>query len=237
MAGSVLRNQKAGPVETEVMLNLAGQRLGRKGQETRARILSAAMHLLADVDGPPVTLTSIAREASMRLTNLYLYFPDFGELVLALLEQVMADADAAFMTRLRMRWPDESLGEASREFLYAHYRFWNQHARLLHLRNALSDTDPRLMQYRQQASTPMVQFLVQQMDGGDDPDFACTSLATVVLTGFERIATVVTNRGFYGNQGHLPDLSREELIDQLLTAEARLLELAIEDRRKAAKRQ
>ncbi|WP_298288818.1 TetR/AcrR family transcriptional regulator [Novosphingobium sp.] len=228
---TALRNIEGGPRTSTVRHNLAGQRLGRKGQETRERILSAALQLLEEPDGPPVTLSSVARAASMRLTNLYLYFPDFGELLLAVLGRVMDDGDAAFMNQLKVRWPDDRLGEATLAFISAHFGFWKRHARLLHLRNALSDSEPKILQYRQNATRPIIEFLVKQMDGGDSENFSCTSLAVVALTGFERIATVVTNPNFRFVADDLQTESQEQMVEQLIAAEARLLELAIRDRR------
>ena len=102
---SAARKDEAAVEALEVRRNLAGQRLGRKGQETRERILAAALRLLEDPENPPVTLTSVAREATIRLTNLYLYFPDITELLLAALVRGMDDADTAFMQSLRSRWP------------------------------------------------------------------------------------------------------------------------------------
>jgi AcrR family transcriptional regulator len=234
MMASAVRKTRSEPKQAEVRRNLAGQRLGRKGQETRERILSAALHLLQDPLGPPITLTSVAREASMRLTNLYLYFPDLVELLLAVLSRVMDDADATFMDRLKSRWPDDELGECCLVFMQAHYRFWKRHSRLLHMRNALSDSEPRIMEYRQAATRPIVEFLVKQMDGGDNAAFSCTSLGIVVLTGFERIATVVTNPHFRFVVDDQQTESQDEMIDQLIAAEARILELALRDRRAEA---
>ena len=122
---SAARTASEGVKLHEVRHNVAGQRLGRKGQEARQRILSAALRLLEDPHGPPVTLTSVAREASMRLTNLYLYFPDMVELLLAVLGRVMDAADAAFIDRLSVRWPDERLGDACQEFLVTNPNFTN----------------------------------------------------------------------------------------------------------------
>ena len=50
------------PVAEAVSHNQVGQKLGRKGQQTRERILSAMLELLAEVDGPPVTLTAVRLE-------------------------------------------------------------------------------------------------------------------------------------------------------------------------------
>ena len=231
---SAVRHQDATADRRAVGLNLAGQRLGRKGQETRERVLVAALRLFDDPHGPPVTLTSVAREASMRLSNLYLYFPDMIELLLAVLERVMADADAAFMDHLRTRWPDDRLGQSSAEFIRAHFLVWKQHARLLQLRNALSDSEPRIMEYRQSATQPILQFLMLQMDGCNSAEFTCANLAIVVLTGFERVAAIVTNPN-YGAvvRDHTPH-SVDDMTDQLIAAAARLLELAIRDQRAAS---
>ena len=145
----------------------------------------------------------------------------------------MDAADAAFIDRLSVRWPDERLGDACQEFLRAHYQFWKKHARLLHMRNALSDVEPRIMDYRQKASLPIIEGLIMQMDGIDDAEFSCSNLAVVVLTGFERMATVVTNPNFTNtSRGQMP-MSEAEMIEQFILAEARLLELAIRDRRSA----
>ena len=231
--GIVARAQNA-PIESaEVGRNLAGQRLGRKGQETRERILLAALRLLDDLQGPPLTLTGVAREASMRLTNLYLYFPDMIELLLAVLRRVTDDANAAFMDKLRVRWPDDRLGEACLELIRAHHRFWKRYARLLQLRNTLSDTEARIMDYRQEVTRPIIQFLMVQMDGNNDAHFTCANLAIVILTSFERIAAIVTNPNFGAMVRDHICTSEEAMIEQLIAAEARMLELAIRDRRAA----
>lgn len=231
MTANALRNAEATPDRGEVSRNLTGQRLGRKGQETRERIVAAAERLIADPDGPPILLTNIAREAGIRLTNLYLYFPDFEELLLVVLKRVMETAESAYLDMLRTRWPDEDLGQHCTTFLWAHYRFWRTHARLLHMRNRVADTDVRLLEYRQEATQPLLDLLVFQMasDGGDLA--APRMMATVVLTGFERVATVVTAPHFRQSvarsEGEDPDLVTSGLID----TEAHLLELAIRDRR------
>jgi AcrR family transcriptional regulator len=222
---------------TEVSHNLAGQRLGRKGQETRERILAAALRLFDDQDGPPVTMSSVAREASVRLTNLYLYFPDFGELLLAALERVMATADAAFVDLLRVRWPDERLGESCLEFIWAHYRFWKRHGRILHMRNSVADTDVRVATYRQNATRPLIDLLIRQMDSGAGDIHAVPGrMASVVLTGFERVATVATNPLFYASIAADGVDDVDEIIGHMIVAEARLVELAIRDQRAFAAR-
>ncbi|MFT3966240.1 MAG: TetR/AcrR family transcriptional regulator, partial [Sphingobium sp.] len=83
------RRKAASPPEEagdDISLNLYGQRLGRKGRETRDRIISAANGLLARPEPVQVTLSAVAREASLGMTTLYLYFSDLTELLSAVLE-------------------------------------------------------------------------------------------------------------------------------------------------------
>ena len=95
MPNASRRKPAAARDRAAVSHNLVGQRLGRKGQATRERILDAMLRLLADAEGPPVTLTGVAREAGIGLSNLYLYFPDIGELLLAALRKASAPRPVA----------------------------------------------------------------------------------------------------------------------------------------------
>src|ERR1700740_1577328 len=124
--------------DDSISRNLYGQRLGRKGRDTRDRIVTAADSLLARPEPVQITLSAVAREASLGMTTLYLYFSDLTELLLAVLEPVMITAEEAYLSRIRTRWDDERLGEECYEFMLAYHDFWARHTRILHLRNALA---------------------------------------------------------------------------------------------------
>lgn len=212
--------------------NLVGQRLGRKGQETREKILCAMLRLAEDPCGPAVTLTNVAREASVRLTNLYLYFPDLGDLLLAGLARVMETADDAYVGRLRRRWDDDQLQEECLAFLKAHFDFWKCHARLFHMRNALADAnDLRVMEYRNVATRPLIDLLIGQMDCAPEEGSGANNFATVLVTALERMATVVTNPNFYLMAGHKAPVNNDAYVDGLLHAEAEIIVFAIRQQR------
>lgn len=224
MPGSAAR------VADPVSHNLVGQKLGRKGQETRERILAAMLQLMDDQDGPPVTLTGVAREASVRLPNLYLYFPDMAELLLAALVRVMESAGPEYMDMLSVRWPDETLRSSCEAFLRAHYRFWTRHARILHMRNSLADEgDLRVLAYRNERSRPLLERLAFQMDGLDEP---AINMATVLLTGIERTATVLTSPTLRKAGMIYPGEDRENHVAGLIAAETDILEFAIASQRR-----
>lgn len=217
----------------EATHNLSGQRLGRKGHETRERIIKAMQDLLDSDDLAPITLSAIAREVGVGMSTLYLYFPDMGELLLAVLSRATDQQEEAFMQCLRIRWPDDMLREHTIDFVRAHFDFWQRHARLMQMRNNFADArDERLLAYRYEASSPLIALLVWQMDGQDDGhESNSADCATVLFTGLERVATVLINPDF-ATAAHLEgEDARRKYIDRLALAEARLVEIAIREMR------
>ena len=215
----------------DVSHNLNGQRLGRKGRDTRARIIAVAQEIIADSPEAMITLSEVARRANLRMASLYVYFADLTELILALLEPVMETAEQDYVRIVREPWSDEELGSKAREFVDAFYGFWVRHSRLLHLRYHLSErNDRRLMEHRVRSAQPVMRLLVAQM-GGDPagPASRLSGMATVLMTGLERMVTVSTDDWVpkvgegTANPHHV-----------LLEAEARLIELGIRDYRKLA---
>jgi AcrR family transcriptional regulator len=230
--GPVVTRRRVARVPKELSHNLAGQRLGRKGRDTRDRIIAAAQAILVEQTGTALTLSEVARRASLRMGSLYLYFADLTELVLAMLEPVMATAEDAYVGLVRPRWSDSALGENAYAFVCAYHRFWSEHSQLLHLRNSMSDrSDERMMMHRIRAAQPVMRLLVEQMDGDvTDAEAPAFSMATALMTGLERVATVTTD-------ATLPVVVRGpvwERRDPLLRAEGRLLELGIRDYRRLA---
>ncbi len=209
--------------------NLNGQKLGRKGRDTRERVLAAANELLAE-SGEQFTLSAVARKAGLGMTSLYAYFSDLTELLLAVLEPIMATAEEAYLAHLRQRWPDDGLSEHCVDFLQDYYHFWEKHTRILHLRNSLSEgsLEPRMVQHRINAGVPMVKLLTQQMDGNPEQTGTPTyCMATALFTGLDRLVAVRTTIEW---STEVQTRFQPELPAQM-RAEARLIELAIRDAR------
>lgn len=219
----------ASQAETEQLShNLLGQRLGRKGMATRERILSATELLLAGPRDTAISLSSVAREASLGMTTLYLYFADLTELLLAVLDPIMASAEESYVADLRTRWPDEELGAHCLKFVTGYHAFWEKHSRILHLRNNYADAgDQRMLANRISSAEPVIKLLVLQMDGDPIVRSYANAMATVLLTGVERMITLATDAIFT----NLPIGDREEHLHSVLHAEARLVEMGIRDAR------
>lgn len=226
----VVAVKRPSPPLVAVSHNLNGQKLGRKGKLTRERILSATSELLAESE-EPISLSAVARRASLGMTSLYNYFTDLTELLLAVLEPVMQSGADEYATQLSQHWSDEELGDRCAAFVQAMYGFWSRHARLLHLRNSMADAgDRRMLMHRVTSTQPLIGFLARQMGGdADQQGSEAYALATVLMTGTERVVTVVTDTQFTGLFGEtrVPRWDK----DHYLQPQARVLELAIRDMR------
>jgi AcrR family transcriptional regulator len=214
--------------------NLLGQRLGRKGHDTRERILAAAEKLLlAEESETPFSLSAVAREASLGMTTLYLYFNDLSELFLAVLDRTMESAEAAYIERLRTRWADEDLGERCQNFVASYCHFWVRHGRILHLRDSYIDAgDERLREHRITTAEPVIKLVVEQMDGDRDNALSPTwGMAIALWTGVERSMSLVRDETFKTRT-----VNADVQAAFFLRAQARLMELGIRDYRALAKR-
>lgn len=215
--------------DAEVSRNLNGQRLGRKGRDTRARILAVAADIVSE-GAEPVTLSAVARRASLGMTSLYLYFNDLTELLLALLEPVRAEAEAEYVHLLRNRWPDDELAESCRKFVAAHHAYWARHSGLLHLRNSMADAhDMRMMEHRIASARPVIRLLAMQMDADAERDLLTPTvgMASLLMTSLERAATIWTDPKIH-KMFESPEF---HALDRVLVPAARLLEMGIRDGR------
>jgi len=221
-----------GAADAGISRNLNGQKLGRKGRDTRARIRAAATELIREESDEPVTLSAVARRVSLGMTSLYLYFADLTELIMAVLEPVTATAEQDFIHLLRKRWPDEELHVHCREFVAAYHAHWHKYSRLLHLRNAMADThDRRVMAQRIEAAQTLIALLVAQMDGDDMSAVSQrAAMASMLMTGLERAATVWTDIVLHDMFDEPPFRN----LERFMGPASRLLELGIRDGRSMA---
>lgn len=211
--------------------NLSGQRLGRKGQETRERIIQAMQCMLDSEDRAPITLSAISRVAGMSMSSLYLYFPDLPDLLLAVLRRVADQHGPAFIEILATRWPDEALEERALVLVRNLFGFWHRHARLFQMRNSLADAhEARLVAYRFASTKPALDALAGQMDGPPG-DIDCADCAAVLMTGLERLATIMVSPDFALATGITEADERRAHVDRLSRAQANIIAISIRDMR------
>jgi AcrR family transcriptional regulator len=113
--------------------------LGRKGIETRARLLRATRELLETVSPFNLTVAAIAKAAKTVPGTLYVYFDDVSAVFYEL--SVEASEDFQAMVEAHADWfADPARIEAdARAFITEFNRIWDKHSHVLHYRNMEAD--------------------------------------------------------------------------------------------------
>jgi AcrR family transcriptional regulator len=192
--------------------NLEGQTMGRKGQETRARLLDAALKLLDATPLRELRAADLARKAEISPASFYLYFENVEALVLTLAERVAEEA-APLLEQARAEWSWTGKVDHVEVFVRAYFDFWDRHRSILRVRNlAAEEGNWSFQNARMRVTAPLHQELAAKIDGGralgviDDGPHSLT-LASIALAGLERsAATYIMFPRKYG-------VTRERLIE------------------------
>lgn len=175
----------------KAILNKDGQQIGRKGAESRARLLQAARDLMRSMAGETVTASAIARRAGLASQTFYLYFADVQDLLLHLCADVAEDA-AALAATLETPWKPDALLEEAEQFVAAFYRYWDRHRPILRVRNFLADNgNAPFDAERNKVSLPIVMGIAAQIAAAHDealPPQDAMARAVIIFSAIERMA-------------------------------------------------
>lgn len=192
--------------------NLDGQIMGRKGQETRQRLMDVTMQLLGTTPLRDLRVNEVAKGAGISSTTFYLYFENVEAVVLALAYRV-ADLATGVIDFLNAEWSPDTLDQDIRRFVRAYFDFWDNHRPVLRVRNlAAEEGDWGFLDARMKTSVPLHQGLAEKVDrakaaGKVSARQHSLTLATIVLASMERNAAGY--RSFPPKYG----ITRERLID------------------------
>ena len=171
----------------------SGGALGRKGQETRTRLLDAALRLLQAQSAVSLTATAIAQEAQTSLATLYVYFGDVSDVLLALAQEASADI-TDILSAIDAWDPLSEDEEGARAFFEAYRAYWDRHKAVLVLRNMESDCgDERFAEIRNRAGLRMVEALGAKIlighQGSGMTQEQASARSMVIFAAIERLAT------------------------------------------------
>lgn len=146
-----------------IKVNKQGQALGRKGGETRRRLLDAALELIATEDSHKLSASRIARAAGVASQSFYLYFKDIEEVLLTLSQETVADFDEVISV-LADATTDVSADRLSRRLVDALANYWGRHRAILNVRNYMADAgNPAFLKLRYETTIPLIDRLAERM--------------------------------------------------------------------------
>jgi AcrR family transcriptional regulator len=195
----------------EVKTNQQGQALGRKGQETRRRLMDAARKLLESYSPVELTAVAIAKEAKTSSASFYMYFEDVRDVLYAL--AVQAGAEMREMHAIvEEPWERDQLQQQALRLVESLWDVWDRHRQVLRFRNMEADRgDPRFEALRMSTYVPFIDMLGRRIASLTLPDQPKPSLshafalASVLHSSIERLASTdpaVVARGLGSKKLH-----------------------------------
>lgn len=175
-------------------INKSGQTLGRKGLETRMRVIEATERLLVRSRGLPPPLSSIAREAKISSPTFYLYFSDVPDAIFATVERI-AERLTPVTDIAAKPWHAADAYNHGVAFIDAFFDYWKANSAVLRARNRLADEgNERFVQSRLHSAAVLTSLLAAKFRPAvvhGKVVATAEELAGTILTSIERIATIM----------------------------------------------
>lgn len=169
--------------------NLYGQSIGRKGAETRERLLKATVELLEKRSLRDVSVADITALAGTSTSGFYIYFADVAAAALAVAETIY-QITPEIETLLSKSWAAKDAKANAFSLVNSYVNFTRQHHAILRVRNLAADEgDRRFEEARHNAVARIHELLTARIaaaDNGLDP----SSGASAVLALMERISAI-----------------------------------------------
>jgi len=165
--------------------------LGRKGAETRARLLSATRELLKTVSPFQLTVVSIARAAHTASATLYVYFDDVEDLLYELCHEAGADFGAMLSAHPEWFADTASVPGSVEEFIDQFNAIWDRHSHVLLYRNLEADRgNRRFLEERTVSALPVMERLADAVRAvrPELGKVAAQADAVVLFSAVERLA-------------------------------------------------
>lgn len=213
-----MRNSKLSVVQR----NASGQPMGRKGQETRQRLVDATVELLKEHSLTSLRAADIAALAGTSKPNFYLYFPTVVDAVLAAVEA--ASMHPGELTELlEQPWPDEQVFDCTTRLVKNYFRHWSEHAHVLRVRRAMFIAgDRRFYDAEVAAALPILTRLAAKIEAAQrkHPTLRRVHPASAAAAAFATVERLASTVPLESNEFGISD---ETLVSAIATMIANLL--------------
>jgi AcrR family transcriptional regulator len=180
-------------VSRDELLAQDGRAVGKRGAQTRRKLLDATARLLEDHGVRDLRVVDIARAVGTSPATFYQYFRDVEEAVLALTAEVGEEL-APVDELLDRPWDGPSGLDAAREMVETFIRYWDAHRAVLRTRNlAAQEGDQRFRQVRNNSLRPLIEHLANavaasQAEGRVSSKISPPAAAAALVALLERMA-------------------------------------------------
>jgi len=176
---------------------------GRRGRATRRRLLDATGGLLETRTYRDLKVVDIARVAATSPATFYQYFADVEEAVLALAEEVEAEAGAALARLVVDRpWSGADGWTSALELADGFVRTWDRHRSVLRVIDLATDEgDQRFRTVRTRLLGAPAEALVAVLEGRGEPAADARAEAGVLVSMLSHVAAHRAGLEHWGASG------------------------------------
>ena len=175
--------------------NQNGQSMGRKGLETRRKLIDATVQMLEAKGLRELRVADIARAAGTSSATFYVYFADASDAVLAAITELPQSTDE-LLEFADGDWSQGDPLERARQVVESYTAFWAEHSALFRIRNLAADEgEPRFSQARYKSIARFFEVLTRKAEeaqraGWLDKQLTARSVAGALMALLERHASV-----------------------------------------------
>ncbi len=112
--------------------------MGRKGRETRQKIMDVALSMLAHRSYKDLTVSEVSQEAGVSSSTFYVYFEDIEDVLFACVQNAALDL-GELEEAINKEWPLEELTACVQQFVDIYNRLWEKYRVELRVRNLEAD--------------------------------------------------------------------------------------------------
>jgi AcrR family transcriptional regulator len=177
---------------------LDGRPLGRRGTETRRRLLEATTSRLETHGVRDLRVVDIARDVGTSPATFYQYFRDVEDAVLAVAVEV-GEEIAPLAVLLDGPWHEDDGLTCARALVEGFVDYWDRHRAVLRTRNlAAQEGDARFREARNRANAPFLDGFARQVEtararGRVDEHIAPLAASAAMVALIERMAAFHTD--------------------------------------------
>jgi len=186
------------PEPADAAVALDGRALGRRGAQTRQRLLDATARLLEDNGLRELRVVDIARAVDLAPATFYQYFRDVEEAVLAL-SAAVGEETTSLSGLIAEPWSGPDGLVVVRRLVEDFIANWDDHRAVLRTRNlAAQEGDPRFRAVRNEALRPLTEGIAAKVAAQGEPGVAPYAAAAAMVSMLERMAAFHTDLQAYG---------------------------------------
>lgn len=190
---------------------LDGRILGRRGMETRQRLLDATEELLREKGLRELRVVDIARRVGSSPATFYQYFKDADEAVLVLAWDLV-DAVGPVVEIIDGPWDAEQGFARARQLISAYVDLWDSHHAVMQVRNlAAEEGDRRFRDARVASVRQLTDHLRAVIAGSQDAGRVSARLDPYAAAA--SLVAMLERVGAYHSELERFGLAREAMID------------------------